>query len=202
MATYRIEESTLVQIADSIRSATGKTGNIAVENMAFQIEEGISLPSLSNEGSASDLLSGKELIDGEGNVVTGTFTIDSELNTQDSLIAQIQTALQGKAAGGGVAEPTLQEKTVTPTTSSQSVTPDSGYDGLSNVTVNAIPSQYITTTDATASADEIMNGETAYINGNKVTGTFTIDTELSTQESLIAQIQTALQSKVTGSSAI
>lgn len=103
-------------------------------------EAGTDLPELSNEGTASDLLSGKQLIDSEGNVVNGVFTIDEELTTQDNLIAQIQTALEGKAAG---LEPTLQEKTVSPTTSSQTVTPDSGYDGLSKVTVNAIPSTYV-----------------------------------------------------------
>lgn len=42
-------------------------------------------------------------------------------------------------SGGG----TMQTKTVTPTTSQQTVQPDSGYDGLSQVTVNAIPSEYI-----------------------------------------------------------
>lgn len=39
--------------------------------------------------------------------------------------------------------PTLQAKTATPTTSQQTIQPDSGYDGLSRVTVNPIPSQYI-----------------------------------------------------------
>ena len=37
----------------------------------------------------------------------------------------------------------LQTKTVTPTTSTQSLEPDTGYTGMSIVTVNPIPSQYI-----------------------------------------------------------
>lgn len=63
-------------------------------------DAGPDLPELTNEGSALDLMSGKQLIDSEGNKVTGTFTIASELDSQDTLISQIQTALQGKAAGG------------------------------------------------------------------------------------------------------
>jgi hypothetical protein len=71
--------------------------------------------------------------------------------------------------------PTLQEKTVSPSRSSQIITPDSGVDGLSQVTVNAIPDEYITTTDATAAAADIVTGKTAYVNGSKITGNLEIN---------------------------
>ena len=51
------------------------------------------------------------------------------------------SAIQAIPTGG-----TTQTKTVTPTKSTQSVTPDTGYDGLSLVTVNPIPNRYITPT--------------------------------------------------------
>lgn len=37
MATYRIKEETLTNIANSIRNVTGKTGDIAVSDMAVAI---------------------------------------------------------------------------------------------------------------------------------------------------------------------
>lgn len=64
----------------------------------------------------------------------------------------------------------LEEKSITPTKSIQNVIPTSGFDGLSKVVVNAIPNNYIDTTDATASSTEILSGKSAYVNGVKVNG--------------------------------
>lgn len=66
-----------------------------------------------------------------------------------------------------------QAKEVTPTKSEQVVTPDSGYNAISMVTVGAIPAAYITTIDANATAEDIKNGKTAYVNGKKVVGSHT-----------------------------
>ena len=72
--------------------------------------------------------------------VTGTFTLDNELNSQNDLMTQLETILASKAVG---IVPKLQEKSITPTTKTQEIICDNGYDGLSKVTVNPIPSDYI-----------------------------------------------------------
>ena len=54
----------------------------------------------------------------------------------------------------------LQTKSVTPSNIPVSVTPDSGYHGLSSVTVNAIPSQYADVSDTTATTADVLEGKT------------------------------------------
>ena len=61
---------------------------------------------------------------------------------------------------------TYQTKTVTPTTSQQTVSPDTGYSALSSVTVNAIPSQYIIPTGSTSISSNGTHDVTSYASAN------------------------------------
>ena len=62
----------------------------------------------------------------------------------------------GVAGGGNY---NLQSKTVTPTKLQQNVTPDSGFYGLSDVTVAPIPESYADVSAVTAEAADVLTGK-------------------------------------------
>lgn len=74
--------------------------------------------------------------------------------------------------GGSGGSPSLQSKTATPTKQSQNVQPDSGYDGLSQVTVEAIPARYPDVSGDTAVESDVAQGKTFHkADGSAATGT-------------------------------
>lgn len=89
-------------------------------------------PGTSNQSIASgQYLSGAQTIKGDSNLIAS--------NIKKGVTIFNVTGSYNEVTGG----PTLQSKIVSPSESTQTVSPDSGYDGLSKVTVNAISSTYV-----------------------------------------------------------
>ena len=119
------------------------------------------------------------------NEVAATVTVASKANNLTAFLTGIANALRAKKGTTELINPqdfeseitnstiTLQNKTITPTKSEQTIRADAGYGGLESVKVEAIPSEYIDTTSGTATGADILKGKTAYAKGTLITGTLT-----------------------------
>lgn len=124
----------------------------------------------STTAAAGDVLTGKVYVLADGTVTTGTMPNNGTVSKTLDATTITYTIPKGYHSGTGTVTITLETKTVTPTKSAQDITPTSGK-VLSKVTVNPIPDNYIDTTDADATAANILVDKTAYVGGVKVTGT-------------------------------
>lgn len=120
MTKVLITESYLEDIADSIRAKNGTENTYKPSEMASAIDD----------------------ISGGGTTPTGTKEISITQNgtTTEDVTNYASAEITVNVSSSS---PTLQTKTVTPSESTQNVSADNGYDGLSQVTVNPIPSSYV-----------------------------------------------------------
>lgn len=121
------------------------------------------------DATASDVAEGKTFTSAAGLKVTGTAQVNA---------------------------PALQSKTATPSTSQQIITPDNGYDGLSQVTVNAMPSGSLSTpTISSSGLITAQVGTSGYLaSGTKVTKQLT--TQAAKTVTPTASEQTVVNSSV------
>ena len=137
--------------------AEGKTAYVNGEKVTGSVNE------VTTDGTilASDNMT-FETVDSTKYIKIGNITryVDMLFRKSASLHVRVKAASFGNATAADVAQgktftsaaglkvtgtatastPALQSKTVTPSTSQQTITPDNSYDGLSSVTVEAMPS--------------------------------------------------------------
>lgn len=120
--------------------------------------------------TAPDVLANKVFVGTDGVPTPGTMPNNGAVTKKLDATTKSYTIPKGYHSGSGSVSVDTEEKSVTPTKSAQVVSPTTGK-LMSKVTVDAIPEQYVDTTDATAAAGEILDGKTAYVGGAKVEGT-------------------------------
>lgn len=88
----KLDSETLPGIADAIRAKTGGTDLMLPSEMAAAIAgipTGGSLPALTKPAAESDVLAGKEYIDGNGNKKTGTLVVADSLFVNEVYLEDI-----------------------------------------------------------------------------------------------------------------
>ena len=100
-----------------------------------------------------------------------TVPTDASLDDLSALVEAIEVG----------SDPVLQSKTVSPSTSNQTVKPDSGYDGLSQVTVNAMTTATQATPSISVSSSGLITASATQTAGYVSAGTKSATKQLTTK---------------------
>ncbi len=107
--------------------------------------------------TAPDVLLGKVIVTADGKVVAGTMPNNGTV-TQTLDASNVKYTFSAGYVAGGTIQIVLEEKTVTPTKSAQTITPTAGK-VLSKVIINAIPDKYQDVSGVTATAADVLTGK-------------------------------------------
>lgn len=119
--------------------------------------------------------------------IRGTAGTAGQLSFPDGFVSAIH---------GIKTEPTLQEKTVSPSTLKQTITPDNGYDGLSKVIVNELRPVALATPSITVSTAGKITASVSQSAGYVADGTKSATQQLTTQAAKTVTPGTADQTAV------
>jgi hypothetical protein len=144
-------QNALAKVAAKGVTVSADAGSDELPGLIEQIPTGVDLPELDTPGTSADLRSGKQLIDGDGNVVEGSMPTATQATpgitvSSGGLITASATQSAGYVAAGTKSATkqltTQAAKTITPSKSTQTAVASGRYT-TGAITVGAIPSQYI-----------------------------------------------------------
>ena len=191
MSTEKIicNKSDLVNIANSVRTKLGVTDTYYVSELSDAIDSistGVQLPTLTNPGTSSDLLSGKELIDQNGTKVTGTIVTKTSSDlTSSGATVTVPAGYYASSASKSVSTATQATPSISVNSSgliTASVTQNTGY-----VSAGTKSATKQLTTQAAKTITPSATNQTAVASGRYTTGAVTVKGDANLKAENIAQ---------------
>ena len=155
-----------VRIVTEEKSATPTKSTQTIQPTSGKVISGFTVNPIPSEyqdvsqvdASASDVLYGKKIVDSEGTVVEGTMAERGNLGTVTLDANTTSYSIPSGHVSGGTVQIVLEQKSATPTKSTQTINPTSGK-VLSQLTVNPIPAAYQDDTEVDAVASDVLYGK-------------------------------------------